>query len=832
MGITSTVTSALTSDLAKFAGKKFLESSFPQLYGLHKEYKQYKKEREKNETPENNKTEIQKDFEAIENDIKDTNTLLETEVAVMGSQTAIMQQMLDEIKEIRKQLLLGGFGSNLPDIERNRPKGKVRTRPGYKYNEKTQRYHNEKTNRMVSAEEATGVKQEKKPRVRPKPKIEPPVQAEEKVSKSVLQKFVKFLEKKGATKLAQKIGVKVAAMAGGAIVPGIGWIFDAVLIASSIYDIYEAYQYWQEFKKEEEAVKPTSYKQPLAQTKNPIPVLPDAVTPSDKKQILSSLEYKITNGITLKSDELKIIADKLVLSEDLIKLLTELAKNGSSQSTAQADSQDRTRELTDVGARLGGGRSPAAKSQEAKPGEAGKNLTTVTAKKSGKSDKVGSAYAANFQGFLDDLEATGYQIKTLGGYSFRGNKNNPSMLSYHGMGAALDVNAATNPFHTRQTDMPRNVGEIAKAHGLGWGISFEDPMHFSAAKREGGSFDIAQQRMPGYASGTPYVPQTGVATVGELGSETIVGKDGIRKTAAGAHTMMLRKGESVIPAGEKRSAAEIGAEYNNAKAFAKGTKPTLDQYANEKIQNFLNDPEIKYNPRMQMGLRGLGKNGKYGPEGNIIDSRGGAMHTVMESTGERERILGGYIPPNASGQKFFMNAEDEIKNKARSISDYKNQIVVQTLGREIYSGDENLKTILKHEVGHAAAQKYYDRGSLEENPELYARAQSVLGDAQAVKGGTSEEARQRLQDLKTRSETMTGDELEDWSRKIMEDTIPEDWRDKPLLETLQNHEARTGLYNAINEDIDRVAREYYPEQALRIPEGSSIHMLDTMGQYK
>ena len=407
------------------------------------------------------------------------------------------------------------------------------------------------------------------------------------------------------------------------------------------------------------------------------------------------------------------------------------------------------------------------------------------------------------------------------------------MLSYHGMGAALDVNAATNPFHTRQTDFPQNIGDIAKAHGLGWGISFEDPMHFSAAKREGGSFDIAQQRMPGYASGTPYVPQTGIATVGELGSETIVGKSGVRKTAAGAHPMMLRKGESVIPAGEKRSATEIAAEYKNAKAFASGTKPTLDQFANENIQNFLNSPDIKYDPRMQMGLRNLGKNGKYGPEGNIIDSKGGAMHTVIDSTGERERILAGYIPPNAGGQKLYMNSEDEIKNKGRSISDYKNQIVVQTLGREIYPGDDNLKTILKHEVGHAAAQKYYDRGSLEENPELYARAQSVLGDAQSIKGGTSEEARQRLQDLRTRSETMTGNELEDWSRKIMEDTTAGfNFENNNMLDYLKNHEARTSLYNDVNKDIDRVAKEYYPEQALRLPIGSSIDMLDTMGQYK
>ena len=678
---------------------------------------------------------------------------------------------------------------------------------------------------MVSAEEATGVKQEKKPRVRTKPKIGPSVQAEEKINKSVLQKFVKFLEKKGATKLAQKIGVKVAAMAGGALVPGVGWLFDAVLIASSIYDIYEAYQYWQEFKEEETAVKPTSYKQPLDQTKNPISVLPDAITSSDKKEILNSLEYKVLNGITLKSDELKIIAEKLVLSEDLVKLLTELAKKGSSQSseqaTAQADSQDRTRELTDVGARLGGGRSPAAKSQEAKPGEAGKNLTTVTAKKSGKSDKVGSAYASNFQGFLDDLEATGYQIKTLGGYSFRENKNNPSMLSYHGLGAALDVNAAANPFHTRQTDMPRNVGEIAKAHGLGWGISFEDPMHFSAAKREGGSFDIAQQRMPGYASGTPYVPQTGIATVGELGSETIVGKDGIKKTAAGAHTMMLRKGESVIPAGEKRSATEIAAEYKNAKAFADGTpqvKPLLapgettqplqpikiETPAEAKMKKYLEG--VPFDPVLQAGMK------KIGGVKNII---------MKEDLLQKSHAYGAYVPPDAKGK----NGASE-----KTLSGYRNKIFIDPKGGR----PEQIKTTIEHELSHAGTQAYWENNLI--SPEMLNEIKGFTGkspkDAGLYGTGLGEEARQRIRDLETRGNFMDYDDLEDVSFFVNK---YKPYNEKGLTpDQIDEYEAsRDKMLSNLNKDIKRASAEsLYPEQALRIPEGSSIHMLDTMGQYK
>jgi len=797
MAITSAV-----ADMAKFAGKKILQDSFPTVYSAHKEYKEFKKQREVNQTPENKKTEIQKDFEVIENDIKDTNTLLETEASVMGSQTAIMKQMLDEIKAIRKELLLGGFGGG-PNIGPNvgpkngpktGPQGKVfgsadeaKKAGGGKYYDK-----NGKLQELTKNSKGNWVSKFAKniPEVKP----------------SFLSKAGSFA--KGALRFAGRLAGPLA-------------------LAGLAYDIHNTTKEGIEAKMNDPLNEPGSFNKKLkewfggAKKQN--------ISTAEEKQILSSLEYKVLNGITLKSDELKIIAEKLVLSEDLIKLLKELAESSGEQSTAQADAQDRNTAVTEpggIGDRLRGRPAPPGSpgsQPSANAGEAGKNLTTVTAKKAGKSDKVGSAYASNFQGFLDDLEATGYQIKTLGGFSFRGNKNNPSMLSYHGMGAALDVNAATNPFHTRQTDMPRNVGEIAKAHGLGWGISFEDPMHFSAAKREGGSFDIAQQRMPGYASGTPYVPQTGVATVGELGSETIVGKDGIKKTAAGAHTMMLRKGESVIPAGEKRSATEIAAEYKNAKAFASGTKPAFSPY----IQKLMDDPEFKYNPRMQMGIENLGSGNKRGAEGNIIETdkqlgvlglNPWAFYTASDAGADMSPVTG--VP----------------KGAPKTLGGYANKILIQSKNRSGFTGEAGDKLVFRHEVGHSAADVYMRSWGFNRDPELQAKMLAVTGDdasnQQELLRGSGEEARQRMQDLSTLSTSMTNQEILD------HDTFIREYTDKgfnPETDTGELFRARAQRQQVLrdwNTSIDKYAEEYYPEQVLRLPIGSSIDMLDTMGQYK
>lgn len=119
-------------------------------------------------------------------------------------------------------------------------------------------------------------------------------------------------------------------------------------------------------------------------------------------------------------------------------------------------------------------------------------LATITTK-SGLSTRVNELYQNNFQGLVNDLEATGYKIKDIGGYNVRkiAGTNKPS---FHTYGAAIDINANQNPQGpTLITNMPSNIAQIAKDNCLGWGGSWrssKDAMHFSASKTEGGCFDV------------------------------------------------------------------------------------------------------------------------------------------------------------------------------------------------------------------------------------------------------------------------------------------------------------------------------------------------------
>lgn len=117
-----------------------------------------------------------------------------------------------------------------------------------------------------------------------------------------------------------------------------------------------------------------------------------------------------------------------------------------------------------------------------------KDLVKVTTK-SGKSAWVNKNYAPQFQGFINDLEATGYQIDELEGFADRVNANNPSVMSHHAYGKAIDINPSKNPNRSTQTDLPANTADLAKKWGLGWGMnwrSVKDPMHFSGGQNEGG----------------------------------------------------------------------------------------------------------------------------------------------------------------------------------------------------------------------------------------------------------------------------------------------------------------------------------------------------------
>ena len=122
---------------------------------------------------------------------------------------------------------------------------------------------------------------------------------------------------------------------------------------------------------------------------------------------------------------------------------------------------------------------------------AGIPLTRVRSK-SGSSAEVATALADRFQGFITDLEATGYKIKEMGGFRPDGpppgNVDGKGPMYAHPYGAAIDINWTDNPaFVKHPHDFPAESGALAANHGLGWGNFFDDAMHFSAMKRERGT---------------------------------------------------------------------------------------------------------------------------------------------------------------------------------------------------------------------------------------------------------------------------------------------------------------------------------------------------------
>ena len=121
------------------------------------------------------------------------------------------------------------------------------------------------------------------------------------------------------------------------------------------------------------------------------------------------------------------------------------------------------------------------------------SLAKITTK-SGKQAWVAAPVQAQFQAFVNDLEATGYYIYSIGGYNKR--RTSSGKWSHHAQGLAIDINPDDNPQGpTLITDMPPNISQIAAKHGLGWGgnwRSSKDAMHFSAAAREGGNIQVSR----------------------------------------------------------------------------------------------------------------------------------------------------------------------------------------------------------------------------------------------------------------------------------------------------------------------------------------------------
>jgi hypothetical protein len=141
-------------------------------------------------------------------------------------------------------------------------------------------------------------------------------------------------------------------------------------------------------------------------------------------------------------------------------------------------------------------------------------LSTLSTK-NGQTFRVATVVSGQFKGFISDLEATGYKIKSIGGVrdAGTGGGSGPADPDYdkerysHPYGASVDINPNQNPFgKSLVTDMPTNIAEIAAKHGLGWGGNFrsvKDAMHFSATQNEGGNRDFSFFKQSGRMTGGP-----------------------------------------------------------------------------------------------------------------------------------------------------------------------------------------------------------------------------------------------------------------------------------------------------------------------------------------
>jgi hypothetical protein len=227
--------------------------------------------------------------------------------------------------------------------------------------------------------------------------------------------------------------------------------------------------------------------------------------------------------------------------------------------------------------------------------------------------------------------------------------------------------------------------------------SVKDPMHFSAAKSEQGSFDVQRGSMTGYASGTDYVPETGPAIVGEKGPELVMGKDGsTRITGSGPHVENLMKGDSVLPADKTKKLKgyadgtdifKVNKAHAKDSAFKKGDlnrydsdpRPdlelgsTADLFYNgdehtRKIRqlDYETNPESQGKSAFEAGYQGRGFSDMYDAKGNLGRSKkmSDASYTEVRERMARPEVE--TLKPSQSITGYAegtANAENEIRKR-------------------------------------------------------------------------------------------------------------------------------------------------------------------------
>ena len=710
-----TIGSVITG-VGKIVGKNILKSAFPGLYSLHQEYKSNNKKKE-DEMAEP-KTELGKEVKQLDDDVKESNILLSSQNQIIAGQSVILEQILQSINSFRLEIAFGKKtipNLNLSEIEEDPRKNfekldknkkvsssveEAQKKGGGKYIDKNGKLQeiskNEKgkwQNKFAKGEGAATKRAE----------IELAKKTEQKVSKSVLSRFIRFLEKKGATVLAKKLAAKLVALGAGALVPGIGWIADVLLVAGSIYDVYDAYQYWKEFaaQDKEEGVSTS---------------IPDA-SGGNEQQKYNNVTYSSKNML-FQSKEMNIIAKEIVLSDDLINLLKGIKPKNILASVLPApaaeDASDREKALTGpggVGDKLKG-RTGSGDVQGLQPSFSEPlNKMIAAAKEAGYGIRVNSGFRTEER----QAELFKAAVQKYGSEDAARKWVAPPGKSMHNKGLAADLGfsgaAASQWAH-----------DNASKFGLNFRMGYE-PWHI--------------ENIRAYAEGTNYVPKTGPAIVGEKGHELVIGKDGVKVTPNEATVVNLNQGDKVIPSGTVRPLMGSGESTPMAPIGR------IDSPAELKMKKYLEG--VPNDPVLQAGLKKIG----------------GAQNINMkQDLLTTSNVYGVYIPPDVNVKNAAANKTlDAYRNKiflAPERAGFK-------VGDETIDaiGPEQVKTTLQHELTHAATQNYWEKNLI--SPEMTSEIKGFTGkspkDAGLYGSGLGEEARQRIRDLETRGEYMDYTEL-------------------------------------------------------------------------
>ena len=291
-------------------------------------------------------------------------------------------------------------------------------------------------------------------------------------------------------------------------------------------------------------------------------------------------------------------------------------------------------------------------------------MTTVKTP-GGKAFDVASQYAANFQGFVTELENSGYQIKSIGGYANR-NIAGTGTKSYHSLGVAIDINPSANPhlFDGRLvTDMPSNVGAMAAKYGLGWGgnwRSSKDAMHFSMASGEGGTVAVDRTGAtplpgaPGFAPPGNMLAQggpQGTATGGSMGAPgaMLANQGAPQKASPDVGTA----GAGAAP-GEIVKVVEAGAGFNVVQ-LADGSTERRDGARNWRNNNPGN---IQYGDFAKR-YGALGSDGRFAIFPSYDAGRKAKEALLFEGKGYAgmniQQAIYRYAPPNENNSQNYVN---------------------------------------------------------------------------------------------------------------------------------------------------------------------------------